>query len=105
MTMAEEHEPVTEEADEGACEVVATLPNRAGLHARSAAQVVKAAAGYRATVTLAFDGRTANARSLMELLRLGARQGHTLRISAVGPDAEAAAGAIGRMIEQGWGEE
>jgi phosphotransferase system HPr (HPr) family protein len=105
MTMAEEHEPVAEEADERACEVAATLPNRAGLHARSAAQVVKAAAAFRATVTLALAGRTANARSLMDLLRLGARQGHTLRIRAVGPDAEAAAGAIRTMIEQGWGEQ
>lgn len=86
-------------------EATATLPNKAGLHARSAAMLVKAAARYQCTVTLACNGRTANARSLMDLLRLGARQGHDLTIRAEGPDADVALRDVTELIERGFDEE
>jgi len=82
-----------------------TLPNGAGIHARSAAALVKAAARFQATVTLAVDVRTASARSLMELLRLAARRGASVHVHAEGPDAEAAGRALADMMDRGFGED
>lgn len=85
--------------------VLVTLRNKAGLHARSAAQVLKTAARFEAKVTLYHGKHMANARSLTELLRLGGRKGDTLRIRAEGDDAQAAITAIKDVIESGFGEE
>lgn len=81
------------------------LPNRAGLHARSAAMLIKAAAGFKSMITLSAAGRVASALSLTDLLRLGARQGDVVCIRVTGDDAEAAMGAIRSMVERGFDEE
>jgi phosphocarrier protein len=89
----------------GSHQASVTFPNRAGLHARSAALLIKASTRYRATVTLDLDGRAASASSLVELLKLGARKGHVVHVTAVGPDAEAALHEITTMIANGFNEE
>jgi phosphotransferase system HPr (HPr) family protein len=86
-------------------ETTVVLPNAAGIHARSAALVVRAAARYRCSVTLTLAGRTANAASLTELLRLGARQGSAVHIRAAGRDAEPALDELKTMMERGFDEE
>jgi phosphocarrier protein HPr len=86
-------------------EAEVALPNKAGLHARSAAMVVKAASRFQSTITLDVDGRQASARSLMELLRLGARQGQVIRIRVDGRDAEDGLHSIKSMIERGFDED
>ena len=93
----EEHGPLLE--------AEAALPNKAGLHARSAAMVVKATTRFQSIITLEIGGRQASARSLMELLRLGARQGQVVRIRVEGRDAEDALHSIKSMIERGFDEE
>jgi PTS hybrid protein len=90
--------------DQGLPEATAVLPNRAGLHARSAALLLKTSARFHAKVTLHRGERQADARSLTELLRLGARQGDMVRIQAEGDDAREALGAIKALIERGFGE-
>jgi phosphotransferase system HPr (HPr) family protein len=80
------------------------LPNAAGLHARSAALLVKAVAGFDSQVILELEGRQANARSLVELLRLGARQGHKVCIRVEGGDAKEALQTVRTMIENGFDE-
>lgn len=86
-------------------EASAALPNKAGVHARSAAMVVKATAHFESVITLEVEGRQASARSLMQLLRLGARQGHVVRIVVEGRDAEDALHEIKSMIERGFDED
>jgi phosphotransferase system HPr (HPr) family protein len=86
-------------------ESTVVLPNAAGLHARSAAQLVKTTTRFRATVTLSLNGRTARASSLTELLRLGARRGHAVHIEAEGQDAEAALHEFKTLMENGFDEE
>jgi phosphotransferase system HPr (HPr) family protein len=92
------------EGETGRRVATAVLPNKLGIHARSAAQVVKAVARLRCNVTLHRDDRRADARSLMELLRLEARQGHTVRIEAEGRDAEEAICSIEALITNGFDE-
>jgi phosphotransferase system HPr (HPr) family protein len=98
---------MNEHADDQASPLEASvvLPNEAGLHARSAASLIKETTRFRSSVTLCLAGGTASTRSLMELLRLGARQGDTLRIQATGSDAEAALHAVKHLIERGFGDD
>jgi phosphocarrier protein HPr len=92
------------EGHTGPAEATIVLHNKAGLHARSAASLVKTAARFEASITLRLKGRPANARSLMELLRLGARQGDSIHITATGRDAFAALNGIKTLVENGFGE-
>ena len=75
------------------------------MHARSAALVIKTAAGFQSTITLSADGRVASALSLTDLLRLGARQGDVVCIKVNGEDAETAMQVIKSMVERGFDEE
>ena len=73
-----------------------TFTDPTGLHARPAAVVVQTAGRYQAEVSLYLEGsdRYANARSIMQLLKLGVRQGDRVKIVAEGEDAPEALDAI-----------
>ena len=58
-----------------------------GLHARPAASWVASAKGLRGPVRVRVGDRVADARQLISLLRLGARQGETLVVSSDGTEA------------------
>jgi phosphotransferase system HPr (HPr) family protein len=79
-------------------EATVALPADVDLHARPAAQFVRAAMGYRATIAIAAGGREADAKSLLSVLALGARRGAVLRLTAEGEDADAAVGALAACI-------
>ena len=46
-----------------------------GIHARPAGQLVKLAAAYPCKVTIAKDGRSVDAKRIMGVMSLGAKQG------------------------------
>ncbi len=71
-------------------ETTVTLPAGVDLHARPAAEFVRAAMRFDAEIVVASNGREADAKSLLEVLALGARRGSSLRLSAVGADADRA---------------
>ena len=71
-------------------ETLVELPAAVDLHARPAADFVRAAMQFDADITVAADDREADAKSLLAVLSLGARGGATLRLSAEGPDADLA---------------
>ncbi len=78
-------------------ERVVVLPKH--LHARPAGQVVQAAARYAGTtVELVADGRTADARSILAVMGLGALAGSEVRVRAAGADPEAAADAVAAIL-------
>jgi phosphotransferase system HPr (HPr) family protein len=70
----------------------------ADLHARPAGQVAQLAATFSSAVTLVVSGRSADARSVLAVMGLGARAGETLLVTAVGPDAVQAGLAIARVL-------
>ncbi len=72
----------------------AQLPATVDLHARPAADFVRAAMGFEADVRVEHGGQVANAKSLMAVLALGAKGGAGLRLSAEGDDAGAAVEAL-----------
>jgi phosphocarrier protein HPr len=75
-------------------EVVVTLPQDVDLHARPAAQLVRTAVGFAARIEVFADGRSADAKSLLAILALGARGGTPLRLTASGDDAPRAVEAL-----------
>ncbi|RFB80502.1 dihydroxyacetone kinase phosphoryl donor subunit DhaM [Methylovirgula sp. 4M-Z18] len=85
----------------------ATIPDPHGLHARPAAALARTANDYVSTITIAVEnGRgPANAKSLVALSSLGARQNDRLLVSAKGPDARAGVDALARLIETFTGAE
>ncbi len=84
-----------------------TLINPAGLHFGPAVQFVQLAAGHQAAIevrNLTTGAGPANAKRFNQVLSLGAEQGHTIEISAQGPDAQAAVAALLALAAEGFGE-
>ncbi len=76
----------------------ALVPEGIGLHARPAALFVQQAAGFRSTIRLTCGERTADGKSILGVLQLGASAGSTVEVRAEGDDAEAAAEALAAFI-------
>lgn len=70
------------------------LAHENGLHLTPISAVVKAATPFSAEIAIAFGEKSANAKSTMELMTLGATSGSQLVISATGEDSQAAVDAI-----------
>lgn len=80
------------------------IVNRKGLHARASAKLAALATSLPAEVTIRFEGEEADARSIMDLLCLGAGIGSFVELSAKGRDANAALDAVVAMFNDGFGE-
>ena len=80
------------------------IVNRNGLHARPAAELVKAAAKFKSEITIVRDDLEVNGKSIMGVMMLAAELGATLTIRANGPDAQQAVDAITEIIAQKFGE-
>jgi phosphotransferase system HPr (HPr) family protein len=77
-----------------------TVPEHVDLHARPAANFVRAAVRFSATVSVAAGEREVDAKSLLAILSLGAKRGTTLRLRAEGEDAAAAIDALVATVTQ-----
>jgi phosphotransferase system HPr (HPr) family protein len=76
-----------------------TLPGDVDLHARPAADFVRAAMRFDGEVRVASGEREVDAKSLLSILALGARRGTVLRLRADGPDAAAAVEALEALVK------
>jgi phosphotransferase system HPr (HPr) family protein len=79
-------------------ETEVTLPDAVALHARPAAQFVRVAMGFEASIVVAAGGREADAKSLLSVLGLGAVGGTTLQLRAEGADADGALAALTECV-------
>ena len=75
-----------------------SVVNRLGLHARPAAMFVRIASRYRSEIWVSKEGEEVNGKSIMGLMMLAASPGSQIRLSAYGPQAEAAIAAIADLI-------
>jgi phosphocarrier protein HPr len=101
--MDQRAEPAGSEA--GAARRSVTIRNQRGLHARAAAKFVKLADLFDAEVTVRKGDMSVSGRSIMGLMMLAAAPGTTIRVSALGPDADAAIAAITELVESKFNEE
>lgn len=82
-----------------------TIVNRLGLHARAAALLVKTASRFSSEVTLYKEDVEVNGKSIMGILLLAAPKGSEILVATDGSDEEQAMQEIGKLIEEGFGEE
>jgi multiphosphoryl transfer protein len=97
---------LTKEAVEGS-QVILTIKNPHGLHARPGAMLVNTAKKFTSSIQIAradTPDNSVNAKSLMKVMTLGVKFKDQLQFTAQGEDADAALAAIGQAIEEGLGE-
>jgi phosphoenolpyruvate-protein phosphotransferase/dihydroxyacetone kinase phosphotransfer subunit len=100
VSPAMEAAPVAEEAHE----LILTIPNKLGLHARPAALFVAKAAEFQSDIYVFKADKQANAKSINQVAMLGARQGDEIRIVATGEDASDALNAIQELANNNFGD-
>lgn len=88
----------------GLAERQVQVRNRLGMHARAAVKFVQLANKYKCEVRVVKDGQEANGKSIMGLLTLVAAHGVVMNVICEGDDAEAAAAALGELVDGGFGE-
>jgi phosphocarrier protein len=80
------------------------IVNRAGMHARPAAEFVKIAGRFKAEIRVEKDGLEVNGKSIMGVLMLAAEHGSRLRLTAQGDDASDAVDALSDLVIRGFEE-
>lgn len=80
------------------------IRNRAGVHTRPAATLVKTAARFKAEFFILKDGLEINGKSIIGVMTLAAEQGSKLILRFEGVDENEAALAVVDLFERGFDE-
>lgn len=86
-------------------EIEVEISNPTGLHARPAATFVNLAKQFQADIHIQNGTKKINAKRIISVLTLGAKQGQRLIISADGVDEDDALQALKSAVEQGLGDD
>ncbi|HHU48583.1 MAG: HPr family phosphocarrier protein [Caldicoprobacterales bacterium] len=81
------------------------IENEAGLHARSAARLIKEANSFSSDINIIRGNKTGNAKSLLSILALGVFKGTKVTVRIDGSDEIAAMHRISQLIENNFYEE
>ncbi|MFT8317424.1 MAG: phosphocarrier protein HPr [Sporolactobacillus sp.] len=82
------------------------VTDETGIHARPATVLVSEASKFESNVSIEYNGKKANLKSIMGVMALGIMQGAEFIVSAEGSDADDAVAAIEKVItSQGIGKE
>jgi phosphocarrier protein HPr len=79
--------------------VTATVSDPVGFHLRAAGRIVRLTKTFASEVTIRYEGRIANAKSIMGLASLAAEFGTDVEIEAIGADEEEAIEKLVHLIE------
>ena len=82
-----------------------SIRNKYGLHARPAAVLAKTAQSYECSITLRSAQRSADAKSILDILSLCLGPSVQVDIAAAGDDADKAVREICDLFENGMGED
>lgn len=77
-----------------------TIQNKYGLHARPAKLIVETASKFRSDIYLSKENDEMNAKSIMGILMLEAKQGSILELRIEGEDQDAALKALTLVFEE-----
>ena len=80
------------------------LKNKLGLHARSAASIVKVVQQFKSKIYIEHKGQTVDGESILDILTLACPYGGMLTIRAEGVDATAAIKELEKLVENKFGE-
>lgn len=76
------------------------VKNPTGLHARPAALFIQTASKFKSDITIAKGDREVDARSILGILTLTARQGDVITLKATGDDAREAVEALTNLVSR-----
>ena len=81
------------------------ITGTAGLHARSASELVRRANRFSSTITIGkmSDEKKVNAKSIVMVMSLGAASGSEIELSAEGADEREAVDSLAQLLENGPG--
>lgn len=85
-------------------EKTVTIVNKAGLHTRPAATLVKIAAKFKSEFFISKNGLRINGKSIIGVMTLAAEAGSNLELEFNGPDEAEMAEAVISLIETGFNE-
>ena len=88
-------------------ETTITINHPVGLHARPAVAFVQTASKFQSRIMLTNLTRNSsevNAKSIVSVVKAAVAQGHTIRLTANGDDAQAAVDTLTKLIEDNFGE-
>lgn len=75
-----------------------TVKSETGLHARPATLLVKKASSFKSDLSIEFDGKKANIKSLIGVLSLGVTKNATVNVIASGDDESLALEEIVKLL-------
>ncbi|MEQ8211832.1 MAG: HPr family phosphocarrier protein [Lacipirellulaceae bacterium] len=76
-----------------------TVTNPQGIHIRPAEQLARLAEQFNSEITITHETYRVDAKSIMHVMTLAARQGVELTLEARGKDAQEAIDAIAQLVE------
>lgn len=77
----------------------ATVKDPVGLHARPASVVVQAAKPFESEITIHAGAKSANLKSILNVMALAVSQGTEIKVEAVGKDAEEAIKTVKKAMQ------
>lgn len=75
------------------------VKNATGLHARPATLLVKKASSFKSDISIEFNGKKANVKSLIGVLSLGVTKNSNIKVMASGDDENLALEEVVKLIE------
>ncbi|ALP90034.1 MULTISPECIES: HPr family phosphocarrier protein [Clostridium] len=75
------------------------VKNGSGLHARPATLLVKKASSFKSDVSIEYNGKKANVKSLIGVLSLAVTKDATIKVVASGDDEALAVEEIAKLVE------
>ncbi len=96
-------------SDTPVAEATLTITNKVGLHMRPASAFVQTAARFPCAIYVRnldrLDRPAGNARSILDVMKLGVLPGQRVHVRAEGEDARAAVAALAALVADNFGEE
>lgn len=77
-----------------------TIIDPAGIHARPATTLVQAVSKFNSDVTVAYNGKSVNLKSIMGVMSLGIPTGAVITVKAEGSDAADAISSLEDAMKQ-----
>ncbi len=81
-----------------------TINNELGLHMRPASLLSQMAAKYQSNITVKYNGKDFNCKSVMLLMTALIKKGSEIELVCDGPDEEAALAELSAFIDAGMGD-
>ena len=81
-----------------------TIKNAVGLHARPASIFVQTSNKFSSDIEVEYDKKTANAKSILQVLSLGVKQGGRISLKIAGDDEIQALTTLKKLIAEDFGE-